>query len=69
MGVWIPGMEMPKNCGSCPLMASAHDSYGCVLESNGCADRYFLKSRKTRPEWCPLKRAGSGSNVKIKEEK
>ena len=38
MGVYIKGMEMPKNCGGCPLRAS-------------CVHRIYLEYR---PDYCPL---------------
>ena len=38
MSVLVKGMEMPKNCGGCPLRAS-------------CVHRIYLEYR---PDYCPL---------------
>lgn len=38
MGVYIKGMEMPQNCGGCPLRAS-------------CVHRIYIECR---PDFCPL---------------
>ncbi len=39
MGVYIKGMEMPNNCGACPLRLA------------WCRERIYMV---TRPERCPL---------------
>lgn len=48
MGVYIKGLQMPKDCEACPFWE------GLV---NGCPiTHYFTIRRKgvDRPEWCPL---------------
>lgn len=59
MGVYIKGMEMPKDC---PMCIAAH--YNKLDEFTGCEivpgkkyavqrDAEYAKS-STRPDWCPL---------------
>ena len=52
MSVIIKGMEMPKNCGSCPF-------YSVESESKCYVSRHFveyidLPKGRSRPLWCPL---------------
>lgn len=54
MGVYIKGMEMPKDCPLCPL---AH--YNALQEFTGCEiTRWYFDSEtmatSTRPSFCPL---------------
>ena len=45
MGVYIPGMEMPKRCGECPLSLYPHSP---CWKNGGALDW------ENRPSWCPL---------------
>lgn len=55
-GIYIPGMEMPKNCFDCPLFddvytdADGDDDYSCGL---GVPLDYYQASGKTKKN-CPL---------------
>ena len=59
MGIYLPNMEMPKDCPMCPL---AH--YNTLGDFTGCnitpGKRYAMTHDKeyaessTRPAWCPL---------------
>lgn len=59
MGVYIKGMEMPKDCPMCPF--ANYDMFntfsGCDITSG---KRWAVKNDKdyaessTRPDWCPL---------------
>jgi hypothetical protein len=50
MGVLIKGMEMPENCGECPLTYEALDVC-CCADPEG---REVNVRGELRPEWCPL---------------
>ena len=56
MGVYIKGMEMPKNCFDCPLFVDVYtntdgdDEYICSL---GATLDYYQASEKTKKD-CPL---------------
>ena len=50
MSVLIRDMDLPLSCGSCPFYT---EYKGCLIESNGCVDRYGLKPDR-KPQWCPL---------------
>lgn len=56
MGIYIPGMEMPKNCFDCPLFddvytdADGDDDYSCGL---GVPLDYYQASGETN-KGCPL---------------
>ena len=45
-GIYIPNMEMPKNCGSCPILHLTLKGFECYM---GVAI-----SKYQRPEDCPL---------------
>ena len=45
MGIYIEGMEMPKNCEECPLSLYQHSP---CWENGGAVDW------ENRPNWCPL---------------
>ena len=47
MGVYIKGMEMPKNCGYCPIRHLGGDGDECFLGAK-------ITEYQTRPEDCPL---------------
>ena len=55
-GIYIPGMEMPKNCFDCPLFddvytdADGDDDYSCGL---GVPLDYYQASGETKKD-CPL---------------
>lgn len=56
MGVYIKGMEMPKNCGECRLstmygLPFAVDGW-CIAMSQTEPNSELLAG--TRPSWCPL---------------
>lgn len=55
MSIIIKGMDMPKNCGSCPF-------YSVESESKCYVSRRFveyidLPKGRPRPLWCPLEEA------------
>ena len=45
MGVYIPNVEMPRGCNSCPLVMEIDNT--CSLTMGGCA-------KDERPPHCPL---------------
>ena len=58
MGVYIKGMELPKDCPMCPLAHwDAADNFtGCNIV---CGKKYAMSDKEyadsnTRPDWCPL---------------
>ena len=53
MGVYIKGMEMPKNCMSCPFPSVGVDWYYCYCPGvDGKA--YDFEQSNTVPDDCPL---------------
>lgn len=59
MGIYLPNMEMPKDCPMCPL--AHYSTLGCFMGCNITpGKRYAMAHDKeyaessTRPEWCPL---------------
>ena len=46
-GIYIPGMEMPKSCGFCPLKMMA-------MEGDECAIGARFTEYQKRPSDCPL---------------
>lgn len=47
-GIYIPGMEMPKSCGQCPLHKPLYHTQYCAVMNKNCAPHETIK------EWCPL---------------
>ena len=45
MGVYIPNVEMPRGCNSCPLVMEIDNT--CSLTMGGC-------TKDERPPHCPL---------------
>ena len=45
MGVYIPNVEMPRGCNSCPLVMEIDNT--CSLTMGGC-------TKDKRPPHCPL---------------
>jgi len=54
MSILIKGMEMPQNCGDCPLFESKYHYHGChaVPESFSVLNMWDFVGEK--PSWCPL---------------
>ena len=53
MSVFIPGMEMPKNCGGCHFRRGCYDGTSdCCLNPGEYIDSIAFEQH--RPEWCPL---------------
>ena len=48
-------MEMPKNCGECPLAEATAELY---------CNSYVL-SQENRPDWCPLHKVPDESDIPI----
>ena len=53
MSVLIKGMEMPKNCMSCPFPAVGVDAYYCHCPTQD-GKEYDFKYADTIPDACPL---------------
>jgi len=53
MSVLIRGMEMPKNCMSCPFPAVGVDAYYCHCPTQD-GKEYDFKYADTIPDTCPL---------------
>lgn len=53
MSVLIKGMEMPKNCMSCPFPAVGVDAYYCHCPTQD-GKEYDFKCAETIPDDCPL---------------
>lgn len=58
MGVYIRGMEMPKNCDACLLIAEADDYHVCYINEQFIPwewiDEHSAEQRHPKPSWCPL---------------
>lgn len=58
MGVYIKGMEMPKSCDVCPLIAEADDYHVCYINEQFIpwewVDEHSAEQRHPKPSWCPL---------------
>ena len=58
MSVLIKGMEMPKNCDVCPLIAEADDYHVCYINEQFIpwewVDEHSAEQRHPKPSWCPL---------------
>ena len=53
-GIYIPGMDMPKDCPICPL---SHWNSGGYFVGCEITERYFseeLMETNCRPQFCPL---------------
>lgn len=48
MGVYIKGVEMPKNCGYCKFHRPFYHTQFCVILDKNCS------SWKEQKAWCPL---------------
>lgn len=59
MGVYIEGMEMPKDCPMCPMSHwNSYDEFtGCEVVAGkkyaATTDTEYMEST-SRPDWCPL---------------
>ena len=53
MSVIVKGMEMPKNCMSCPFPAVGVDAYYCHCPTQD-GKEYDFKYADTIPDTCPL---------------
>lgn len=53
MSVIVKGMEMPKNCMSCPFPAVGVDAYYCHCPTQD-GKEYDFKDAETIPDTCPL---------------
>lgn len=53
MSVIVRGMEMPKNCMSCPFPAVGVDAYYCHCPTQD-GKEYDFKYADTIPDTCPL---------------
>ena len=53
MSILIKGMEMPKNCMSCPFPAVGVDAYYCHCPTQD-GKEYDFKDAETIPDDCPL---------------
>lgn len=56
MSVLVKGVDMPKNCGECPLM---DPDYGTCPMIDGYA---FVAKRQDRHPLCPLEEVKEGKN-------
>lgn len=58
MSVLIKGMEMPKSCDVCPLIAEADDYHVCCINEQFIPwewiDEHSAEQRHPKPSWCPL---------------
>ncbi len=58
MGLYIRGMEMPKNCDVCPLIAEADDYHVCYINEQFIpwewVGEHSSEQRHPKPSWCPL---------------
>lgn len=58
MSVLIKGMEMPKGCDVCPLIAEADDYHVCCINEQFIPwewiDEHSAEQRHPKPSWCPL---------------
>ena len=58
MSVLIKGMEMPKNCDVCPLIAETDDFHVCYINEQFIPwewiDEHSAEQRHPKPSWCPL---------------
>ena len=58
MGVYIKGMEMPKNCDECPLLTEDEDYDVCFVRKRRVMWEWEhdrgLKVIHPKPDWCPL---------------
>lgn len=48
MGIYIKGIDMPKNCADC-LLEDTYDGYNCRIVEKSA--NWGLEGR---PSWCPL---------------
>lgn len=55
MSVYIPGMELPKNC-PCELVGIGYDLYCSFTGGNPSRveEYYECCNNDSRPDWCPL---------------
>ena len=54
-GIYIPGMEMPKGCATCPYCDRAWNKPKCKAKSTqGRFMEQKLNLDRTRQKWCPL---------------
>lgn len=56
MGVYIPNVEAPRNCNSCPLIMTIDNT--CSLTMGGC-------TKDERPPHCPLIIIPSETDIKM----
>lgn len=59
MSVIVKGMDMPKDCGECPLAIQAYpigNTQSWYLACMPLGQGRTVKIR-TRPDWCPLEEA------------
>ena len=54
MGIYIKGMEMPKNCQRCPLYLQSMDSERNVYEGCAITQKQYNWGLTERPSDCPL---------------
>ena len=63
MSVLIRGMQMPKNCGVCPLRGCG---YLCCPDTENerlIRTEYMCSDDLKRPDWCPLVDLGSHGDL------
>ena len=56
MGIYIKGMEMPKDCRECKMLTyySTSGCSMCDITGNALARNFKPISFDGRPDWCPL---------------
>lgn len=58
MSILVKGMEMPKNCDVCPLIAEADDYHVCYINEQFIPwewiGEHSVEQRHPKPSWCPL---------------